>query len=245
MAHHGHGGVVLLAAQRHHAGVEAGHQLVQMLEVLGHGGLVGAEDPVRALEEVGAGAGDAALLGAGHGVSRHVARRGRQKLGGRGEDVALGGDGVGDDAGIAPVAQADEVVVHGGHGRGDDHELAIVLDEGAEGGIVGARGLVAPAALDSGGAGSGVRIHPEDARGGHLGGHRPGERRPDEAEAYDGHGREGGVGAVQFSRFSHGSVCFLNRSGTSRLPLYTKPPPPRPNTRQRRIFRTSLRLRNV
>ena len=228
-----------LAGQRHHAGIEASHQLVQVLEVLGHGGLVGAEDPVRALEEVGAGAGDAALLGAGHGMARHVARRGRQKLGGRGEDVALGGDGVGDDAGIAPVAQADEVVVHGGYRRGDDHELAVVFDESAEGGVVGARGRVAPAAVGGGGAGGGVGIHPEDARAGHLGRKCPGQRRPDEPEAYDGHGREGGVGAAQFSRFSHGSVCFLNRSGTSRLPLYTKPPPPHPNTRQRRIFRTS------
>lgn len=137
VAHHGHGGVMLLAAQRHHAGVEAGHQLVQVLEVLGHGGLVGAEDPVRTLEQIGAGAGDAALLGAGHGMARHVARRGRQKLGGRGEDVAFGGDGVGDNAGIAPVAQAGEVVVHSGHRRGDDHELTIVFDESAEGGVVG------------------------------------------------------------------------------------------------------------
>ena len=136
VAHHGHGGVMLLAAQRHHAGVEAGHQLVQVLEVLGHGGLVGAEDPVRALEQIGAG--DAALLGAGHGMARHVARRRGQKLGGRGEDVAFGGDGVGDDAGIAPVAQAGEVVVHSGHRRGDDHELTIVFDESAEGGVVGA-----------------------------------------------------------------------------------------------------------
>ena len=138
MAHHGHGGVVLLAAQRHHAGIQAGHQLVQMLEVLGHGSPVGAEDPVRAFEQIGACAGDAALLGAGHGVSRHIAFGRGQKLGGRGEDVPFGGDGVGDNAGVAPVAQAGEVVVHGGHGSGDNHELAIVLDEGAESRVVGA-----------------------------------------------------------------------------------------------------------
>ena len=101
------------------------------------------------------------------------------------------------------------------------------FDESAEGGVVGARGRVAPAAIGGGGAGGGVGIHPEDARAGHLGRKRPGQRRPDEPETYDGHGREGGVGAVQFSRFSHGSVCFLNRSGTSHHPLYTNEPPPR------------------
>ena len=174
-------------------------------------------------------------------MARHVARRGRQKLGGRGEDVAFGGDGVGDDAGVAPVAQAGKVVVHSGHGSGDDHELTIVFDESAEGGVVGARGRVAPAAIGGGGAGGGVGIHPEDAHAGHLGRKRPGQRRPDEPEPYDGGGREGG--GVQFSRFSHGSVCFLNRSGTNHHPLYTKPPRPRPNTHQRRIFRTSQNTR--
>lgn len=177
--------------------------------------------------------------------------------------MALGGDGVGDDAGVTPVAQASEVVVHGGNRRGDDHELAVVFDESAEGGVVGAGGRLAPASLGGGGAGGGIGIDPEDAHVGHLGRQRPGQRRPDEPEADDGDGREGGVGrdgsglrrgarrggirsrfgrpagAVQFSRFSHGSVCFLNRSGTSRHPLYTKPPPPHPNTHHRRIFRTS------
>ena len=192
VAHDGHGTVVLLTAQRHHAGLHAGDELVEALEVLGHRVGVRAEDPVRSLEQVGAGAVDAVLLRSGHGVAGHVVARHGQELRRGVEHVGLGGDGVGDDALIAPVGKQAEVVVHAGHRRGDHHELAALAHEGGQRRVVGSHGARGPAALLGQLAGARVHVdaHDEGVREGL--GDGGGKRGADEPQAHDGDGVEGG-----------------------------------------------------
>ena len=110
MAHHGHRLVVVLARQGDHAGAERRDQLVQAREVLGRRGRVGAEYPVRALEQVGAGTVDAVFLGTGHGVARHVVLGMRQRARGNCRDARLRGGGVRDDAAEIPGRQTLEAV---------------------------------------------------------------------------------------------------------------------------------------
>ena len=87
VADHGHRLVVVLARQGDHAGAERHYQLVQAREVLGRRSRVGAEYPVRALEQVGAGTVDTVSLGACHRMARHVVLGMRQHARGNRRDA--------------------------------------------------------------------------------------------------------------------------------------------------------------
>ena len=168
----------------------AGDQLVQAREMLGRRRGVGAQDPIRALEQVGARALDAVHLGARHGMAGHVVVRMREDLGGDLRQVRLGGSGVGDDALEAPFGEQTEDRLGGVHRRRHDGEIRL-QDEIAERGCVRRGRAVDPPLRDRDLAGALVDVGAEQPDSGIGVAQRRGERRADKPQARDGDAGEG------------------------------------------------------
>ena len=129
MAYNGNGIIMLVRRYGNHARVQARDELMQTLEMLGRRVRVGAQNPVSALEKIGAGAVDAVLLRTCHGVARHVIAAVRQNLSRRRKDMRLCGKRVGYNAAVIPIAQKAQVIVDRSNRRRQDDEICTVLHE--------------------------------------------------------------------------------------------------------------------
>ena len=187
VADHGHRRVMLFARQADDARADAGDQLVQAREVLGRRIGVGAQDPVRALEQVGASAHDTVLLGAGHRVSGNEVLRIRKRVRGHLDDAAFRGCGIGDDAAIIPLGQIFQIVFHHADGRCQNHQVAAVFDKRAELRGIGGGGSGGPASVDGLDAGGQVGVDGHDLRRRVRRAQCGGKAGADEAEADDGY----------------------------------------------------------
>ena len=189
---------------------------MQAREVLGRRVGVGAQNPVRALEQVSAGALDAIFLGAGHGVARHVIMRIRKRFGGHADDAAFRGRRVGDDAAVAPLGQVFQIAFHHADGRCQNHQVAAVFDKRAELGGVGRRRGGCPAAADSLAARGHVGVHGKQLRLGARLAQRGGEASADQPEADDGNLVKARASVV-FSLLCHVAIeAFQIRSRVGR-----------------------------
>ena len=112
-----------------YARAQARDELMQALEMFGRRVRVGAQNPVSALEKIGAGTVDAVFLRTRHGMARHVIATMQQNLFRRREDVSLRGKRVGDDTAIIPISEKAQVIVDRSNRRRQDDEICTVLHE--------------------------------------------------------------------------------------------------------------------
>ena len=161
MAYDGNGIIMLVRRYGNHARVQARDELMQTLEMLGRRVRVGAQNPVSALEKIGAGAVDAVLLRTCHGVARHVIAAVRQNLSRRRKDMRLRGKRVGNDAAIIPIAQKAQVIIDRRNRRRQDDEVGTLFHEIGERLAFGSAGVRDPPARDCLAAGPRIDVDPE------------------------------------------------------------------------------------
>ena len=161
MAYNGNGIIMLIRRYGNNARVQARDELMQTLEMLGRRVRVGAQNPVSALEKIGAGTVDAVLLRTCHGVARHVIAAVRQNLSRRRKDMRLCGKRVGYNATVIPIAQKAQVIVDRSNRRRQDDEICTVLHEIGERLAFGGTSVRHPPTRDCLAASPRIDVNPE------------------------------------------------------------------------------------
>ena len=184
MRNGGHGTVVAFGRDDDEARAQAVDQLVQCRNVVGRRVLARAQNPVRALEQVGAGAVDAVDLGACHGMAGHEVLREPQQLGGHLRDALLRGSRVGDDARIAALGDDAQVRLVDIDRSCQDDEVAFGFQQFGKAWVFFGESLVDQALFQGDPARALVGV---DARQVHLGpcfAHAPCNRGPDKPHSH-------------------------------------------------------------
>ena len=148
VAHHRDGAIVVFAREGDNTGLHFHQKLVEPGIQLGGRVLVGAQDPVGALEQVGTSPVDAIHFRTRHGMAGDEQLGTLQYLPCVFADARLSGCGVRDDPRISPLIEHLQVAFRRGCRRCDDGKLASIQDEFPEFGAFGASRPVDPSFLE-------------------------------------------------------------------------------------------------